>query len=333
MSVRLPYESYTVGWICALPLERAAAEQIFDDEHEAPPADENDPNIYTLGKIGDHNVVLACLPPGQIAIASAAIAANQMKLKFTAIRFGLMVGIGGGVPNSEKDIRLGDVVISQPSSTHGGVVQYDLGKKTPSGFERTGQLNAPPSVLLNALGKLQSNHLRDRNTISKHLASFNGFPKFTKPQSEDLLFQPSYNHNKSGTCNKKKVIIRPPRESDEIIIHYGTIASGSLVIKDALTRDKFSAELGGILCFEMEAAGLMNNFPCLIIRGICDYADTHKNKHWQNYSAAVAAATAKEILSVIPTAEIYRTRSIRETVLDRSLQPSKLENITNTLGN
>ncbi|GKT67552.1 regulatory protein AfsR [Colletotrichum tofieldiae] len=71
-------------------------------------------------------------------------------------------------------------------------------------------------------------------------------------------------------------------------------------MKDGQTRDRYSQELGGVLCFEMEAAGLMNNFPCIVIRGVCDYADAHKNKRWQPYAAATAAAYAKELLHVIP---------------------------------
>jgi nucleoside phosphorylase len=74
-------------------------------------------------------------------------------------------------------------------------------------------------------------------------------------------------------------------------------------MRHALTRDRLRKEKG-ILCFEMEAAGLMDNLPCLVIRGICDYADSHKNKKWQPYAAVTAAAYAKEILSVIPAAEV-----------------------------
>jgi nucleoside phosphorylase len=73
------------------------------------------------------------------------------------------------------------------------------------------------------------------------------------------------------------------------MVHYGTVASGNQVMRDGVTRDKISSGLGGVLCFEMEAAGLMNSFPCLVIRGICDYADSHKNKRWQAYAAATAA--------------------------------------------
>jgi nucleoside phosphorylase len=76
-----------------------------------------------------------------------------------------------------------------------------------------------------------------------------------------------------------------PRKSEEIFIHYSTIASGNQVMRDGVTRDKLSSELGGVLCFKMEAAGLVNSFQCLIIRGICDYADSHKNKKWQPYAA------------------------------------------------
>ena len=66
-------------------------------------------------------------------------------------------------------------------------------------------------------------------------------------------------------------------------------------MKNALIRDKLAGKKE-VLCFEMEAAGLMNHFPCLVIRGICDYSDTHKNKEWQGYAAMVAAAYAKDLL-------------------------------------
>ncbi|GMF87738.1 unnamed protein product [Aspergillus oryzae] len=46
----------------------------------------------------------------------------------------------------------------------------------------------------------------------------------------------------------------------------------------------------------MKAAGLMDQFPCLAIRGILDYADSHKDDRWQDYASAVAAAFAKDLL-------------------------------------
>jgi nucleoside phosphorylase len=98
---------------------------------------------------------------------------------------------------------------------------------------------------------------------------------------------------------------------------YGTIALGNQVMRDAAQRDKVSSELGGVLCFEMEAAGLMNSFPCLVIRGICDYADSHKNKRWQPYAAAVAAEYAKESLSVIPPAEVTKSLTVDEIIREK----------------
>jgi nucleoside phosphorylase len=313
---RFRIEDYTIGWVCALPIELAAAAEMLDDEHQDIPLDSNDTNLYTLGRISEHNVVIACLPAGQIGTNSAAAVAVQMKSKFVSIRFGLMVGIGGGVPSAESDIRLGDVVVSQPHMQHGGVVQYDFGKTGHSGhFTRTGFLNAPPTVLLNALSKLRSNHIRGRSSLSTYISSICRLSQFSpETAGPDILFKSTYNHIKGptcGRCRRDRIVVRTPRE---IAVHYGTIASGNQVVKDGVTRDKLSSELGGVLCFEMEAAGLMNNFPCLIIRGICDYADSHKNKKWQPYAAATAAACAKELLSLIPSAEVEETCTVQRSV-------------------
>ncbi|KAF2195144.1 hypothetical protein K469DRAFT_4218 [Zopfia rhizophila CBS 207.26] len=152
----------TLGWVCALPVELAAAQEMLDEWHETLHHDANDTNIYTLGQIGEHNVVIACLPEGQTGTNSAAAVVVQMKSAFTSIRFGLMVGIGGGVPSEEADIRLGNVVVSRPRKVYGRVVQYDFGKATPSGFERTGILNIPPTILPSAVANLRANHVRRR---------------------------------------------------------------------------------------------------------------------------------------------------------------------------
>jgi len=113
-------------------------------------------------------------------------------------------------------------------------------------------------------------------------------------------------------CDRTKIVKRRPRE---MLVHYGLIASGNQVIKDAAFRDKVNKGLGGnVHCFEMEAAGLMNDFPCIVIRGICDYADSHKNKYWQEYAAAVAAAFAKEVLSVVQAPEVDQMPTIKSNV-------------------
>jgi nucleoside phosphorylase len=102
-------------------------------------------------------------------------------------------------------------------------------------------------------------------------------------------------------------------EDDNPAIHYGLIASANQVMKDATVRDALTEEKG-VLCFEMEAAGLMNHFPCLVIRGICDYADSHKNKQWQGYAAMTAAAYAKELLQRILPSRVEYEKKITETL-------------------
>ncbi|KAK9434824.1 Nucleoside phosphorylase domain protein [Metarhizium brunneum] len=133
----------------------------------------------------------------------------------------------------------------------------------------------------------------------------------------DVLYEAGYKHvGEEGqvchSCSEERIVQREPRKSPEkFVIHYGTIASGNKVMRDAVTRDCVSEGLGGVLCFEMEAAGLMNNAPCLVIRGICDYADSHKNKMWQAYAAGTAAACAKEVLSVIPAARVGKSKAAK----------------------
>lgn len=291
---QLGVTAYTVGWICALPIELAVAQVMLDEEHL--PHNDIDSSQYTLGRISNHNVVLACLPAGQMGIGPVAFSAGQTMSKFRLIRFGLMVGVGGGAPSAEADIRLGDVVVSQPYKQHDRVVQ----------MTRTGSLNAPPQVLLNAVANRRARHYQGLDILLAQLATFNSHPHFRRDRAgADILFQATYNHNNSTTCeqcDKGSIVRRTRREGHEAVtVHYGVIASGNQVIKDGATRDRLSAELGGVLCFEMEAAGLMNSFPWLVVRGICDYADSHKNKSWQPYAAATAAAYTKGLLSLIPS--------------------------------
>ncbi|KAJ5716986.1 purine and uridine phosphorylase [Penicillium malachiteum] len=138
VSRKLRHQDYTVAWICALPLKMAAAVAMLDERHRDLPAKANDSNTYILGRIHGHNVAIACLPSGVYGTTSATIVGIQMQSTFESIRFGLMIGIGGGVPSGKADVRLGDVVVSKPTRDSGGVIQYDYGKTVTGGrFERT----------------------------------------------------------------------------------------------------------------------------------------------------------------------------------------------------
>lgn len=145
------YEEYQIGIICALAIEKAAVVAMLDETHPKLRKEKGDDNEYTLGRIGLHSVVIACLPAGIMGVGAAATVAKDMLRSFT-IKFGVMVGIGGGVWSKKDDIRLGDVVVSQLTGTHGGVVQWDFGKTEKDGkFRRTGSLDKPPPVLLPVL--------------------------------------------------------------------------------------------------------------------------------------------------------------------------------------
>ncbi|KAL4871340.1 hypothetical protein BDV12DRAFT_206512 [Aspergillus spectabilis] len=305
------HDDYTVAWICALPLEMAAAKIMLDKTHPTLPQPETDHNAYRLGNVGSHNVVVACLPSGVYGVTSAAVVLAQMLPTFPFLRFALMVGIGGGVPNQNTDIRLGDVVVSMPTATSGGVIQYDHGKTLDDGrLHRTGSLNKPPRNLLAAISQIRSDIMVEGSQIPKirkDIAELlhqcqESHEQFRRP-AKDWLFKSDYDHRSGipdcSLCDESQLVVRTPRETNEPMIHYGLIASGNRVMKDARTRDAIAKELE-ILCFEMEAAGLMDQLPCLVVRGICDYSDSHKHKEWQGYAAFVSAAYAKLLLSTVP---------------------------------
>jgi nucleoside phosphorylase len=277
--------------------------------------DMSDSNAYTLGRIGKHYVVIACLPVGQYGNNAATTVANNMVRTFsTSLRVGLMVGVGGGIPSTAHDIRLGDVVISCPEGTVGGVVQYDMGKVGLDGeFHRTGSLNSPPKSLLTAVSSMRAAELRDDPRFPDYLISATRRTtrtqkSFGRPE-QDRLFKPEQDHpataNSCEGCPVEWEETRSERESSDPQPHYGIIASGNSVIKHGSTREKLRLSTRA-LCFEMEAAGLMQDFPCIVIRGICDYADSHKNKQWQGYAALAAASYAKELLGYMPVGHVSR---------------------------
>ncbi|GKZ26792.1 hypothetical protein AbraCBS73388_003177 [Aspergillus brasiliensis] len=318
------HDDYTVAWICALPSELAAAKAMLDDVHPPLPQPESDHNVYTLGRIGSHNVVVACLPGGVYGTISATGVVSHMVSTFPTLRsgFGLMVGIGGGVPSPRNDIRLGDVVVSRPTTTSSGVIQFDYGKTLRGGqFQHTGSLNKPPPVLLKAVSQLESGYMTGerptRDILNDTLHKSEKIrEEFSRPKV-DWLFLPTYDHEDSeqncSACDQTQLVERPERGINDPCIYYGLIASGDQVMKDAKTRDSIARDLD-ILCFEMEAAGLMDELPSLVIRGICDYCDSHKNKKWQGYAALAAAAYAKALLSVAPTYCRKKSRDLKQSV-------------------
>ena len=322
------HQDFKVGWICAVSTELVAARALLDQKYPLLPTNPLDQNTYTLGRIGSHNIVIACLGVGSYGNTSAASVAKDMLRSFESIRIGLMVGTGGGAPSDKHDIRLGDVVVGCPGNSEGGVVPYNFGKAIQDrDFQRSGFLNSPPTALLTAVMALSADHKLYGNHIAEAVQKINGNPRLGEncqyPGVEhDRLYDPGYIHRGGhGRCESgcdiasPPVLQRPQRDFDphEPMVHYGLIASADTVMKDAITRDRLAKE-HDVLCFEMEAAGLMNNFPCIVIRGICDYSDSHKNDAWQGYAAATAASYAKELLCMIPDQIVHLQAAIKAPI-------------------
>ncbi|EPS37531.1 hypothetical protein H072_8751 [Dactylellina haptotyla CBS 200.50] len=368
------HNDYNVGWICALPKEQTAATAMLDEIHIylPKPRGSKDDNSYTLGSIRNHNVVIACLPKGRTGSVSAASVAIMMVNTFPKVKFGLMVGIGNCIPDGKKNIRLGDVVVSVPTDNFPGVVQWDLSKTDGDGeFQRIGSLNNPPSLLLTALTKLETDHELNGSKIPEYLELMKQkFPrlgvKYLRSEKlVDNLFKSDYYHvdevieeegneldfeesededwndhededevgkaKNSGICrfcDKSKILERKARGTR---IRYGLIASGNQLIRDTKIRDKIYKELGNnVLCIETEAAGLVDNFPCLVIRGICNYADSHWNSTWEGYAAAVAAAFARELLDHVEPSEVDEESPIVQKLITIE---SKIEKLSSTIEN
>ncbi|KAJ6013910.1 hypothetical protein N7540_008501 [Penicillium herquei] len=319
-------EDYTVGWISAILPEYAAAQICLEEKHEPARLPPGTKDQYTLGRIGKHNVVISVLPMGQYGTASAARLAESMTNAFPNIRIALMVGIGGGAPSRKHDVRLGDIVVGVPGNGEGGVLHYDYGKAIQDQtFKVTGFVNQAPTILLTAVNGLATEYLIEGNgiedTINEILAKKPRLRRqFARPDPEsDRLYKTNMVHpiNSETSCadscgiNTSDLISRSERteDMDNPMVHYGLIASANKLMKDAIIRDQFSREKD-VLCFEMEAAGLVNNFPCLTIRGICDYADSHKNKDWQGYAAMAAAVYAKDLLYKIPSQDVEHEKAI-----------------------
>ncbi|KAI6775011.1 hypothetical protein HG530_001769 [Fusarium avenaceum] len=309
---QLHITEYTFGWICALPEEFLAAQSFLDEDHGQPTFRlPKDTNSYWLGAIGKHNVVIAVLPRGEDGTAAAAAVATNLLRSFPNVKYGVMVGVGGGAPQlPDHDIRLGDVVVSTPGNGHSGVFQYDFGKYIQDKkYQYTRSLNQPPQALLTAMAGLQTYYEKNGNrlleSVDEILKNQPGLRKnYGRPSPDtDVLFKSNVVHGDgpcASTCgmDPANTISRPKRErgiDDDSRIHYGTIASGNSVMRDAILRDRLAVG-SKALCFEMQAAGVMNIFPCLVTRGICNYADTHSSKEWRGYAAMVAAAYARDLI-------------------------------------
>ncbi|KAF3917569.1 hypothetical protein AA313_de0203174 [Arthrobotrys entomopaga] len=329
---------FQIAVICALRQESNAVEAIFDKFWEEDPAfmikkAEWDTNVYTTGKIGQHNVVLAHM--GDYGKSNSASVASNLRYTFPAVRVAFIVGVCGGAPKGDgHDIWLGDVVIST------GIVEYDLGRQMPHRFQAINPLGSKPNVELQAyLRKMQGE--RERWQLQQDAIKYLADPAPTLGQAKpkypglykDKLFNPDHRHKhyKEQKCelcagclddggvvclaSEKAdcetlgcydLVVRErlsnnasssvyPTNSPHFRIHFGLVGSADRVLRSASERDRLAQEYN-LIAFEMEGAGAWEKIPCFIIKGVCDYSDSHKNKDWQDYAATTAAACLKAFL-------------------------------------
>lgn len=310
---RLDFE---IAIICALRIEADAVRELFDRhwEDDGPPYDKasGDPNAYSTGLVGRHNVVLAHMPG--MGKANVAAMASSCRVSFPNIRLALVVGVCGAVPivpNTKNEIVLGDVIVST------GVIQYDFGRQLPERFmqkdtllESLGRPNREIRALLVKLGGIhERKKLRDK--LAGHLEELQ---KESELEAEypgianDRLFDATYRHIEDGKtceeCGCNGQLVRRRRLDQSIpqpVVHFGLIASGDTVMKDGEERDSIARQ-EGVIGFEMEGAEIWDTFSCIVIKGACDYADSHMAKGWQRYAAATAAACTKAFLEYwVPT--------------------------------
>nr|RBR01097.1 hypothetical protein FVER53263_10590 [Fusarium verticillioides] len=327
-------DDFEVAIICALTLEADAIIALFDyhweDDGLSYGKARGDPNAYSTGVMGQHNVVLAHLP-GMGKVSAGNIAAF-CRMSFPNIKLALLVGICGGAPydnKSKSQICLGDVVIST------GIVQYDFGRRFPDKFEIKDSLNDIPGrpnvEIRNLLSKLmtarESERLRTESwKYLNELCQDVKRPAVFPGRSKDLLFPVHYRHKHQDSltcmtcaschhesdpvcdiaptsscdqlgCDTSRCLQKANREEDGLhpLIHYGVFATGDTVMKSARDRDHITKKTQA-LGFEMESVGVWEVFPCVVIKSVSDYADSHKTKDWQPYAAACAASYAKGFL-------------------------------------
>ncbi|KAK1237855.1 hypothetical protein MKX08_002434 [Trichoderma sp. CBMAI-0020] len=183
---------YTVGWICALSTEFVAAQAFLDDSYPPPknlPPSNN--NNYKLGRMSNHNVVIAVLPNGEYWLLSATGVAKDLLRSFPNVRIGLMGGIGGRAPSAKHNICLSDVVVDDEE------------------FTELAYLNQAPMLFQTAVNSLKAEYKLDlegsqiQKAIDSVLAERPRLQRnYQRPdESSDRLYQPLIIHTADGEAD------------------------------------------------------------------------------------------------------------------------------------
>jgi nucleoside phosphorylase len=227
-----------------------------------------------MGAIGNHNVVLVYLPGG--GKAKAAYGASFLRTSFPNIKLVLLVGTCGAVPlipDSHEQVVMGDVIISE------GVIQHDAGRQFPTKFERD-------SDLLSSLG-------RPKPEVRSLIAKLRGW-RHSEMIKQDMTDHMADLRRKSRP--EAGLVCGRQSDGQKVALHFGLFASGDNVVASGTLRDRL-ARKEGVVAFETEAAGIWEDFPCVVIKGVFNHADGRGQGEFQQYAAATAASCAKSFLS------------------------------------
>ncbi|KAK6362890.1 hypothetical protein TWF730_000343 [Orbilia blumenaviensis] len=325
------HNDYTIAWVTILEEEVVAASLMLDQTHPGLEKIEGDDNFYKLGKVDRHNVVI--MRPSRAGADAVSHATTNMARTFRNLRFVFLIGVGGGAPQEpvgedadDEDLRLGDVVVSfqenENQSAHGYVLQYDYGKYMSTGkFEIRSYIRKPQPEIINCVRGWKVERLLGNSMLQKYIQDSlekikqSGtkslkryrFPGWEKDRLYKVVNETIGDLETNGSTGE--LVTRLARESEIPIVHYGLIASANAVMGDGRKRDELRDEYG-VMCFEMEAAGLMNDFPCIVIRGISNYSYGSKNDDWKHWASLTAAAAAKDLLSTIQPTSIETTKTV-----------------------
>ncbi len=292
----------TKGILTALPKEYAAMQAMLENCQDYPVQGARTLVEYILGEIpardgGKHTVVLGMLPA--MGTNSAATRATLLLEHFPEICSIIMVGIAGGAPQPtepEEHVRLGDIVVSNQQ----GVIQYDYVKEALSETQIRNPPRPPSAELLDAVRRLEAEELLDKRPWVNNIQRAHNLRGASRP-SEDT-------DKLAATPPADGYIAHPPdpnRTSGEPRVFSGPIGSANTLLKNPQKRDAIRDKFGA-KAFEMEGSGIADatwsqSVGYLVVRGICDYCDANKNNTWQMYSAVVAAAYTRALISKIST--------------------------------
>lgn len=315
---RFPHtEEYTIGWICSNSKTLSLAVAMLDERYAYPTAPINASYTYIKGSISHHNIVISCPRiEDSIEDPTKRLNPNDLRKSFPSIKYCFIIGIGSGI---SPLLQLGDVVITKPPQHFQRINSNHYTNEPPEAWEHF------PSSLLSALNQIKlawnsflsgiiPRHIEEAKEKAPHLRSL----RLNPDRTQDLLFKASYKHvNRPETtngsaslgdgleevpcyhCDVSQSIVRPPRD---IKIHLGRTTSETWVIeRTAILNELATNYIDHMLCIEQKAAYFRTTVPYLLISGICDYADSHKNKTWQDLATANAVACAKGIVEYIPS--------------------------------